>query len=112
MFHGRRLGAEFGGRKKILFRHRLYFLCVCLSLQIYNIYDPFLDQKPPSETCFSQFVLCITSNNSTSQNIGGTDAWAVPTHQIWGDRPPSPLSLRSWFVIAVENHWIKCISVK
>ena len=26
----------------------------------------------------SQFVLCLTSSNSTSRNIGGTDAWAVP----------------------------------
>ena len=29
------------------------------------------------DTFFSQFVLCLTSNNSTSQNIGGTDAWGT-----------------------------------
>jgi len=31
---------------------------------------------------FSQFLLCLTSNNSSSRNIGGTDAWAVPPPQI------------------------------
>jgi len=29
-----------------------------------------------------------TSENTTSRNIGGTDAWAVPPPQILGDRPP------------------------
>src|SRR6218665_1991148 len=32
----------------------------------------------------------------TSQNIGGTDAWAVPPPQILGDRPPVPIGLRLW----------------
>jgi len=27
------------------------------------------------------------SNNTTSPNIGGTDAWAVPHLKFWGDRP-------------------------
>src|SRR6218665_3360272 len=48
-------------------------------------------QKYSSLTHFlSQFVLCLTSNNSTSQNIGGTDARAVPPPQIWGTVPKSP----------------------
>ena len=29
-------------------------------------------------TFFNQFVLCHPSNNTTSRNIGETDAWAVP----------------------------------
>src|SRR6218665_2082077 len=35
---------------------------------------------------FSQFVLCLTSNNSTSHNVGGRmHAWAVPHLQLfWG----------------------------
>src|SRR6218665_2547078 len=37
----------------------------------------------------SQLVDCLTSNNSSSQNIGGTNAWAVPTSNL-GDRPPVP----------------------
>jgi len=44
---------------------------------------------------FSQFVLCLTSNNSTSRNVGGTDAWTVPHFKFWGDRfLQSPLSIR------------------
>src|SRR6218665_1570885 len=60
----------------------------------------FLGQKPrfhkkfSLETFFSQFVLCLTSN--TSQNIGGTDDWAVPPVQLFrgGASPQSSLSLR------------------
>jgi len=48
-------------------------------------------QKYSSLTPFlSQFVLFLTSHNSTSQNIGGTDAWAVPLLKILGDVPSSP----------------------
>src|SRR6218665_1835309 len=42
---------------------------------------------------FSQFVLCHASNNTSSRNIGGTDAWAVPPPQIlWGTTPVPPKS--------------------
>ena len=53
-------------------------------------------EKPISENnsfltpLFTLFVLSRTSNNTTSQNIGGTDAWAVPHLKFWEDRPPSP----------------------
>ena len=48
-------------------------------------------QKYSSLTPFlSQFVLCLTSHNSTSQNIGGTDAWAVHTSNFGGTVPQSP----------------------
>src|SRR6218665_2022793 len=39
---------------------------------------------------FTLFVLSRASDNTTSQNIGGTDAWAVPPPQILGVRPTSP----------------------
>jgi len=39
---------------------------------------------------FTLFVLSRVSDNTTSQNIGGTDAWTVPPPQILGDRPPRP----------------------
>jgi len=40
---------------------------------------------------FSLFVLYHASNSTTSLNIWGTDAWAVPTSNFrGGDRPPSP----------------------
>ena len=67
------------------FSYRFYFVCLYTVLNlIFNIinYDHFLDQKPVFHNktffLFSQFVLYLTSNNSTSQNIGGTNAWAVP----------------------------------
>src|SRR6218665_2894582 len=63
----------------------------------YVIYDPFFTRKTPiSEnnsfmTPFSTlFVLSRASDNTTSQNIGRTDAWAVPHLEFLGDRPPVP----------------------
>src|SRR6218665_166046 len=84
------------------FSNRPYFVYFSLSLLksdvIYNIYDPFLDQKPllqkqnsfttPSLT---QFVLSHTSNNTTSQNIGARMHRPSPPPQILGDRPPISL---------------------
>src|SRR6218665_861646 len=46
---------------------------------------------------FSQFVLCHAPNNTTTRNIVGTDAWAVPPPQSLGrSSTQSPLSLRPW----------------
>src|SRR6218665_1335220 len=40
---------------------------------------------------FTLFILSRTSDNTTSLNIGGTNAWAVPPPQIvLGGPPPSP----------------------
>src|SRR6218665_1005102 len=42
---------------------------------------------------FTQLVLSHASDNTTSRNIGGTDAWSVgtvPHLKFWGDRPPVP----------------------
>src|SRR6218665_2469757 len=51
------------------------------------VYDHFLTRKPPF---FTLFILSRTSDNTASQNIGGTNAWAVPHLKFWGDRPPVP----------------------
>src|SRR6218665_689310 len=51
------------------------------------VYDHFLTRKTQF---FTLFMLSRTSANTTSQNIGGTNAWAAPHLKFWGDRPPSP----------------------
>ena len=80
------------------FSHRLLFVCLLpvstvLNL-IYNIYDPFDDQKPLFqnkkfllEFFFSQFVLYLTSNNSTSRNIGGQMHGPSPYLKFGGQSP-------------------------
>src|SRR6218665_3655619 len=57
------------------------------------VYDHFLTRKPPF---FTLFIPSRTSDSTTSQNIGGTNAWAVPPPQIFwgGPSPQSPLGLR------------------
>src|SRR6218665_2777379 len=51
------------------------------------VYDHFLTRKTQF---FTLFMLSRTSDNTTSQNIGETNAWAVPPPQIWGTVPQSP----------------------
>ena len=51
------------------------------------IFDPFLTGKTPF---FTLFILSRTSDNSTSLNIGGTNAWAVPTSNFGGPSPITP----------------------
>src|SRR6218665_3105793 len=83
-----------------------FFLAIDLVLRIFPffshifrmftmlnvVYDHFLTRKTQF---FTLFMLSRTSDNTTSQNIGGTNAWAVPpTSNFWGDRPP--LGLRPW----------------
>src|SRR6218665_3621455 len=85
----------------------LSFQILCVFIVSNVIYDPFFTTKAlfqqqnslTTPTCiFPLFKLSRPSHNTTSQNIGGgTNAWAVPTPQIWGGRPPSPpLGLRPW----------------
>src|SRR6218665_1053887 len=70
------------------------------------IFDPFLTRKIPF---FTLFILSRTSDNTTSPNIGGTNAWAVPHLKIWGDRPPqSPLGLRPWLYWQMDERKDKC----
>jgi len=53
----------------------VYDLCTTLSSQ-QN--DYFTKRIPFYHTFFTLFVLSRASDNTTSQNIGGTDACAVP----------------------------------
>src|SRR6218665_1874261 len=56
------------------------------------VYDHFLTRKTQF---FTLFMLSRTSDNTTSQNIGGINAWAVPRPQVLGGpSPQSPLGLR------------------
>jgi len=49
------------------------------------VYDPFLTRRTPF---FTLFILSRASDNTPSQNIGRTDAWAVPHFKFWGTVPP------------------------
>jgi len=54
-------------------------------------------EKFPRDTFFTQFILLHASDNTSSRNIGVTDAWAVPTsHLFGGPSPPVTLSLRPY----------------
>ena len=55
------------------------------------VYDHFLTRKAPF---FTLFILSRTSDNTASQNIGGTNAWAVSPPQILGG-PSPPVPSRS-----------------
>src|SRR6218665_1574878 len=87
------------------FKEKIHFLVVDRILSvftvwnlIYNIYGPFLDENPLFHRkysfvtpFFNQFILSHASENTTTRNIGGTDAWAAPHHKFW---ETVPLSLR------------------
>src|SRR6218665_4146773 len=72
------------GFSNFAFLSHIFRVCTMQNV----VYDPFLTRKTP---CFTLFRLSRTSGNTTSQNIGGTDAWAVP-HLIFGGGavPQSP----------------------
>ena len=67
-------------------------------------------RKIPSSHFFTEFVLSHASSNTTSPNIGGTDAWAVPSPHILGERssksPMSPPMVRPavQLLAGVEDH--------
>src|SRR6218665_389597 len=61
------------------------------------VYDPFFTRKSAisennslTTPFFTLFVLSRASDNTTSPNIEGTDAWAVPTSNFGGTVPPVP----------------------
>ena len=119
--HGRRPGAEFGGTKKIfggpisgkisIFRVKIsddlffsyrpgssdfpFFSHIFLMFTMLNVvYDHFLTRKTQF---FTLFMLSRTSDNTTSQNIGGDQCMAgPPPHILGGPSPQSPLGLRPW----------------
>src|SRR6218665_3056075 len=103
-----------------------FFLVIDLVLQIFPffshifriftmlnvLYDHFLTRKTQFVTLF---MLSRTSDNTTSQNIGGTNAWAVPPPQILGGAsppPPPPVPPRSpplrtpAFLISNRRSWL------
>jgi len=62
------------------------------------------EKNPWWHLSFTQFVLSHASDNNSSRNIGGTDAWAItPTSNLGGTVPPVPLhvSLLPWFNLVV-----------
>src|SRR6218665_184412 len=62
---------------------------------------------------FTLFILSRTSDNTISQNIGGTNAWAVPHLKLWGDRPPSPPYVSAPGCSAIFSrveHWKSALS--
>src|SRR6218665_91221 len=50
---------------------------------------PFPHKK---NTFFTMLILSHASDNTTSLNIGGTNAWAVPHLKFWGTVPSPPRS--------------------
>src|SRR6218665_2381894 len=69
------------------------------------VYDPFLTRKTPFLTLF---ILSRTSDNTTFQNIGETDAWAVPHLKFWGTVPLFPLGLRPCLTEGVNKEVKRC----
>src|SRR6218665_3316475 len=71
------------------------FPYLCAASNVFS--DPFFTRKTPiseNNSLMTPFLLCshfrTHPTNSTSQNIGGTDAWAVPTSNFWGPSPQAP----------------------
>src|SRR6218665_3650273 len=83
------------------FSHRPYSLCFFISLLseiLYITYMAIFFKKSlyfRTRNLFTTHFLLSphTSENTTSRNIGGTDAWAVPHLKFWGTVPQSSLSL-------------------
>jgi len=70
---------------------------------------PLFQNRIPWKHFFTLFVLSHASDNTTSQNIGRTDAWAVPPPQIWGGTVPSvPLRSPPWFVRKTRRCTLCC----
>src|SRR6218665_1168938 len=97
----------FSGKKFLMtfFSHRPGFsdftFLDCIKCRI----QPFLHQKNnyfikeflDKTIFFTLFVLSRASDNTTSLNIGGTNAWAVPYLTFLGrPSPQSPLGVRPW----------------
>src|SRR6218665_3158290 len=73
-----------------IFRIFPFFSQVFSILAMLNvIFCPIITGKSPF---FTLLTLSRAYNNTTSLNIGKTNAWAVPHLKFWGDRPPSPPS--------------------
>src|SRR6218665_1866780 len=73
----------------------LFFQIIRIFTVLIVIYDPFFTRKITisennslTTPFFTLFVLSRASNNTISQNSGGTGAWAV--HPTFGGPSPSP----------------------
>src|SRR6218665_1555626 len=73
----------------------------CMFTMLNVVYDHFLTRKTQF---FTLFILSRTSDNTTSQNIGGDQCMGGPPHlKFWGDRPPPvPLGLRPCYESSVS----------
>ena len=73
----------------LVFRIFPFFYQIFRIFTMLNVvYDPFLTRKPPF---FTLFILSRTSDNTTSQNIGGGRMHGPSPHlKLLGDRLPSP----------------------
>ena len=116
-------GVEFGGRKffsltnfvanrpflgkKCPFSRRFFIVIELLSLLLLSDIISYITcislfswRKHLFHTKISVFLFSYFRTlpyNTTSSNIGGTDAWAVPPPPIFGGpSPQSPLGLRPW----------------
>src|SRR6218665_375653 len=58
---------------------------------------------PWSHLLFTLFLLSRTSDNTTSQNIGGRMHGPFPHPTYLGDRPQSPLGLRPWLFLFLNS---------
>ena len=57
----------------------------------------FRNENSFTTSFFTLFILSRASDNTTSQNIGGTDTWSVPHLKLLGETvPPVPLGLCPW----------------
>src|SRR6218665_916272 len=88
----------------IFFSHRPFLSQIFPMFAMLNVIYLTLSshEKTPF---FTLLILSRASDNTTSLNIGGTNAWAVPPPQIfWGAVPPAPLGLRPCIGRIVDTH--------
>ena len=84
---------------------RIFPLFSQIFCNLYYIKMSYMTLSSQQKTPFfrpSLFILSRASDNTTSQNILGTDAWAVPPLQILGDAPRSPP-----LMFMKANRWTK-----
>jgi len=85
-----------------LFWHLIYNLTYMVLFFTKNLY--FRSKNSFMTPFFTQFVLSHASDNTTSRNIGGTGAWAVPTTNFGGDRPPKSPPMHPSALAYIQLH--------
>src|SRR6218665_2047429 len=98
-------------RKKFHFYAQNKFLMTIFTLFLTKNLD-FRTKDFSLRPFFSQFVLCLTSNNSTSQNIGGTDGPFSHLKLVGGPSPQPPksppMSCIATCLSAISNQHSSC----